>query len=183
MSSACLSSSHFASFIMFLISSRALHREWLRWAATNPATNYDKILEQQRAITKHVGAAIVVLDMPLLDTREGRDGLTNVLISDIVLQLLSYVVQVEREMYLFDKTKTLSNLHNPIEHTRWALAKALLIGGHDPRRSRPRFTIEPPQNHLGRSASEVRIINHRHEAMQKRPCRRGCWYEKQRIDG
>ena len=82
---------------MFLISSRALYREWLRWAATNPATNYDKILEQQRAITKHVGAAIVVLDMPLLDTREGRDGLTNVLISDIVLQLLSYVVQVERE--------------------------------------------------------------------------------------
>ena len=49
------------------------------------------------AITKHVGAAIVVLDMSLLDTREGRDGLTNVLISDIVLQLLSYVVQVERE--------------------------------------------------------------------------------------
>lgn len=97
MSSACLSSSHFASFIMFLISSRALHREWLRWAATNPATNYDKILEQQRAITKHVGAAIVVLDMSLLDTREGRDGLTNVLISDIVLQLLSYVVQAERE--------------------------------------------------------------------------------------
>ena len=97
MSSACLSSSHFASFIMFLILSRALHREWLRWAATNPATNYDKILEQQRAITKHVGAAIVVLDMLLLDTREGRDGLTNVLISDIVLQLLSYIVQVERE--------------------------------------------------------------------------------------
>lgn len=97
MSSACLSSSHFASFIMFLISSRALHREWLRWAATNPATNYDKISEQRRTITKHVGAAIVVLDMPLLDTREGRDGLTNVLISDIVLQLLSSVVQVERE--------------------------------------------------------------------------------------
>ena len=59
--------------------------------------NYDEILEQWRAITKHVGAAIVVLDMPLLDTREKRDGLTSVLISDIVLQLLSYVAQVERE--------------------------------------------------------------------------------------
>ena len=40
--------------------------------------------------------AIVVLDMPLLDTRQGRD-LTGVLIADIVLQLLSYVAQTERE--------------------------------------------------------------------------------------
>ena len=41
-------------------------------------------------------AAIVVLDMPLLDTRQGRD-LTGTLIADIVLQLLSYVAQTERE--------------------------------------------------------------------------------------
>lgn len=41
-------------------------------------------------------AAIVVLDMPLLDTRQGRD-LTRTLIADIVLQLLSYVAQTERE--------------------------------------------------------------------------------------
>lgn len=47
-------------------------------------------------ITKEKGIAIVVLDMPLLDTRQGRD-LTGVLISDIVLQLLSYVAQTERE--------------------------------------------------------------------------------------
>ena len=58
--------------------------------------NYDEILEQWGAITKKRKAAIVVLDMPLLDTRQGRD-LTGTLISDIVLQLLSYVAQSERE--------------------------------------------------------------------------------------
>lgn len=59
--------------------------------------NYDDILEQWRCITKEKKAAIVVLDMPLLDTRQGRD-LTGTLIADIVLQLLSYVAQTEREM-------------------------------------------------------------------------------------
>lgn len=58
--------------------------------------NYDEILEQWRTITKEKQAAIVVLDMPLLDTRQGRD-LTGTLIADIVLQLLSYVAQTERE--------------------------------------------------------------------------------------
>ena len=58
--------------------------------------NYEEILEQWRVITKEKGAAIVVLDMPLLDTRRNRD-LTGTLIADIVLQLLSYVAQTERE--------------------------------------------------------------------------------------
>lgn len=58
--------------------------------------NYTEILEQWAAITKKREAAIVVLDMPLLDTRQGRD-LTGTLIADIVLQLLSYVAQTERE--------------------------------------------------------------------------------------
>ena len=58
--------------------------------------NYEEILEQWRVITKKKGAAIVVLDMPLLDTRRSRD-LTGTLIADIVLQLLSYVAQTERE--------------------------------------------------------------------------------------
>lgn len=59
--------------------------------------NYDEILEQWRIITKEKSAAIVVLDMPLLDTRQGKD-LTGSLISDIVLQLLSYVAETEREL-------------------------------------------------------------------------------------
>ena len=58
--------------------------------------NYEEILEQWRIITKDKGTAIVVLDMPLLDTRRNRD-LTGTLIADIVLQLLSYVAQTERE--------------------------------------------------------------------------------------
>ena len=58
--------------------------------------NYTEILEQWRIITKNKRAAIVILDMPLLDTRQNRD-LTGQLIADIVLQLLSYVAQTERE--------------------------------------------------------------------------------------
>lgn len=58
--------------------------------------NYAEILEQWRIITKVKKAAIVVLDMPLLDTRQSRD-LMGTLIADIVLQLLSYVAQTERE--------------------------------------------------------------------------------------
>ena len=61
--------------------------------------NYDEVLEQWRIITKEKGAFIVILDLPLLDTREKRVGdLTGTLISDIVLQLFSYVAQTEREM-------------------------------------------------------------------------------------
>jgi len=58
--------------------------------------NYEEIIEQWRMITREKRAEIVVLDMPLLDTRQGRD-LTGTLIADIVLQLLSYVAQTERE--------------------------------------------------------------------------------------
>lgn len=58
--------------------------------------NYDEILEQWRIITKEKKADIYIIDMPLLDTRKKND-LTGALISDIVLQLLSYVAQTERE--------------------------------------------------------------------------------------
>ncbi len=58
--------------------------------------NYHEILEQWRILTKEKRAAIVVLDMPLLDTQQNRD-LTGVLIADIVLQLLSYVAETERK--------------------------------------------------------------------------------------
>lgn len=58
--------------------------------------NYDEILEQWRLLTKEKHVEIVVLDMPLLDTRQGKD-LMGTLIADIVLQLLSYVAQTERE--------------------------------------------------------------------------------------
>ena len=71
--------------------------------------NYDEILEQWRLLTKEKQVAIVVLDMPLLDTRQGRD-LTGVLIADIVLQLLSYVAQTEREFNRSGRRKALRRL-------------------------------------------------------------------------
>lgn len=59
--------------------------------------NYEEILEQWRVITKEKRADVVVLDMPLLDTRQGSGDVTGVFLADIVLQLLSYVAQIERE--------------------------------------------------------------------------------------
>ena len=58
--------------------------------------NYEEILEQWRIITKEKQVGIVVLDMPLLNSQQNKD-LTGTLIADIVLQLLSYVAQTERE--------------------------------------------------------------------------------------
>ena len=59
--------------------------------------DYAEILDVWRDVTKVRGVFVVVLDMPVLDTREERDGITGVLIADIVLQLLGYVAQIERE--------------------------------------------------------------------------------------
>ena len=60
--------------------------------------NYDDILEQWRYIIKDKGYDIIVLDMPLLDTtKQDAGGLMGKVIADIVLQLLSYVAQTERE--------------------------------------------------------------------------------------
>ena len=59
--------------------------------------NFFEILEQWRMITVEKQAAIVVLDMPLLDTRHQKDDLTSQLVSTLVLQLLSYVAQIERD--------------------------------------------------------------------------------------
>ena len=57
--------------------------------------NYEEILEQWRVLTKEKGIDIVVLDMPILDTRRGKD-LMGTFLSDIVLQVLSFVAENER---------------------------------------------------------------------------------------
>lgn len=59
--------------------------------------NYEEILEQWRIITKEKKADIVVLDMPLLDTRQTGKDLTGTFVADMVLQILSYMAQTERE--------------------------------------------------------------------------------------
>lgn len=57
--------------------------------------NYEEILQQWRVLTKEKGIDIVVLDMPMLDTRRGKD-LMGTFLSDIVLQVLSFVAENER---------------------------------------------------------------------------------------
>ncbi len=59
--------------------------------------NYNEILDEWRELTQNKRVAIVVLDMPLLDTRGSRGDVTDRFIADMILQLLSYVAQVERE--------------------------------------------------------------------------------------
>lgn len=58
--------------------------------------NYEEIQNQWRVLTKELGADICVIDMPLLDTRQGKD-LMGTFIADLVLQILSFVAQNERE--------------------------------------------------------------------------------------
>lgn len=58
--------------------------------------NYEEIQEQWRTLTKEIGIDICVLDMPLLDTRNGKD-LMGTFIADLVLQILSFTAQSERE--------------------------------------------------------------------------------------
>ena len=58
--------------------------------------NYEEIQKQWRILTKEIGIDICVLDMPLLDTRSGKD-LMGTFIADLVLQILSFIAQNERE--------------------------------------------------------------------------------------
>lgn len=73
--------------------------------------NYDEIIAQWQYITKEIKADIVILDMPLLDTTTKNDDLTGRFVADLVLQILSYVAQKERESivarqrYGIDKAK------------------------------------------------------------------------------
>ena len=59
--------------------------------------NYREILDQWRLLTKKKRVDMVVLDMPLLDTRQTGQDLTGTFVADLVLQILSYVAQTERE--------------------------------------------------------------------------------------
>jgi DNA invertase Pin-like site-specific DNA recombinase len=59
--------------------------------------NYDDIQTQWRILTREIGADIAVIDMPLLNTRGGKDDLMDTFIADLVLQILSFVAQNERE--------------------------------------------------------------------------------------
>ena len=93
--------------------------------------NYEEILCQWRIITKEKRADIVVLDMPLLDTRNTSKDLTGTFIADLVLQILSYVAQTERENIHRRQMEGLAAArlrgvrfgrpHKPIPDTFWTL--------------------------------------------------------------
>ena len=70
--------------------------------------NYDDILEQWTLLTKVKKVHLVVLDFPLLNTRNNIDTITGKLISDLVLQVLSYVSQMEREQI---KQRQMEGIH------------------------------------------------------------------------
>ena len=70
--------------------------------------NYDDILEQWKLLTKVKKVHIVVLDFPLLNTRNNIDTITGKLISNLVLQVLSYVSQMEREQI---KQRQMEGIH------------------------------------------------------------------------
>ena len=117
--------------------------------------NYSEILEEWRRITKEIGAAIVVLDMPLLDTRtkgNGAPDVTSTLIADIVLQLLSYVAQVERE-----------NIH---QRQAEGIAAAQARGVRFGRPRKPR----PPQFELVRTTYEAGDITRSQAAKRLGVC-------------
>jgi Site-specific recombinases, DNA invertase Pin homologs len=59
--------------------------------------NYDDIIQQWKFLTRDKDIDIVVIDFPLLDTRNQVNGITGKFIADLVLQILSYIAQVERE--------------------------------------------------------------------------------------
>lgn len=59
--------------------------------------NYDEIIEQWNILTKNKKVKMVIIDFPLLDTRQEKQGITSQFIANLVLQILSYVAQIERE--------------------------------------------------------------------------------------
>ena len=59
--------------------------------------NYDMVLQEWNSITRDIKADIVILDMPLLDTTKKNEDLTGRFVADLVLQILSYVAEKERE--------------------------------------------------------------------------------------
>jgi len=88
--------------------------------------DYEEIIDQWRYITKEIKASIVVIDIPLLDTRQKHRDLTGAFVADLVLQILSYVAETEREF----------NRQRQAEGIAAAMAKGVKFGR--PRKKIPR---------------------------------------------
>lgn len=78
--------------------------------------NYTEVQEQWRYITTELGADIKVLDMPLLDTRTSGDNIDSRFVSDLVLQILSYVSAKERENIKARQSQGIANAKSQGKH-------------------------------------------------------------------
>ena len=116
--------------------------------------NYYEVLNEWRFLTKQKGVAIVVLDLPILDTRQKISGdLTGELISDIVLQLFSYVAQTEREM----------NRQRTLEGMAAAKARGVKLGRKPLKRPHEYETVKAryeAKEISARKAAELLNISH-----------------------
>lgn len=131
--------------------------------------NYDDIQEEWRQIVKNKKADIVILDMPILDTRTNKD-LIGTLISDIVLQLLSYVAQAERENIKQRQAegiaiakaqgKHLGRFPEPIPKDFYPIYEQWM---------QPLHTLETASKELGITVSQFRTMvkKHRHSLSTK----------------
>lgn len=100
--------------------------------------DYEEILEEWRTITKKRKAAVVVLDMPLLDTRENKGDLMGSFVADLVLQLLSYISQTERDNMLQRQAEGI------------AAAKARGVRFGRPRKQKPACFPQVKADYLGK---------------------------------
>ncbi len=122
--------------------------------------NYEEIQDQWRMLTKEKGVDICVLDMPLLDTRRGKD-LMGTFLSDIVLQVLSFVAENERDIIR----------QRQAEGIAAARAKGVHLG---------RPMIEPPENFAQIiQAWEHGLITF-HEALQQSQMSQSTFYRRRR---
>ena len=86
--------------------------------------NYNMIIDEWKDITKNIKADIVVIDMPLLDTRNNKD-LLGTFISDLVLQILSYVAEQERRFIKQRQKEGISNaINNGVKFGRPKIEKS-----------------------------------------------------------
>lgn len=125
--------------------------------------NYADIQEEWRDIVKTKKADIVILDMPILDTRTNKD-LIGTLISDIVLQLLSYVAQAERENIRQRQAegialakahgKHLGRFPTPIPKEFYPVYKNWIDG---------KYTLKTASNRLGITVSQFRTMIKKHK--------------------
>ena len=121
--------------------------------------NYNMVLDEWRILTKEKGIDIVVIDMPLLDTRIEGKNLVGKFIADVVLQVLSFVAENERE----------TMRQRQAEGIRIAKAKGVKFG-------RPAIQISDNFNDIVRLYKEKKITSA--EAIVKSGLTRGTFYRK-----